>query len=99
MPPKLWRLLHQLRNSAVGIGILFYKLYRRMSKENPGKQREEMAARLYDAWVPRADTLAGTAIQKLNLSPTEMQLAALGAKKDKARVCRIDEIKRKLGST
>jgi hypothetical protein len=83
----------------VGIGMLCYKLFRRATKKNPGKQREEMAARLYDAWVPRGDALARTAIQKLNLNPEEMRLASLGAKKDKARVRSIDEIKRKLGST
>jgi uncharacterized membrane protein YebE (DUF533 family) len=83
----------------VGIGMLCYKLFRRATKKNPGKQREEMATRLYDAWVPRGDTLARTAIQKLNLNPEEMRLASLGAKKDKARARSIDEIKRKLGST
>jgi hypothetical protein len=85
--------------AVVGIGMLCYKLFRRATKKNPGKQREEMATRLYDAWIPRGDALARTAIQKLNLNPEEMRLASLGAKKDKARVRSIDEIKRKLGST
>ena len=85
--------------AVVGIGMLCYKLFRRATKKNPGKQREEMATQLYDAWIPRGDALARTAIQKLNLKPEEMRLASLGAKKDKARVRSIDEIKRKLGST